>query len=191
MLTDELMFKVFGLFIVGFTWGIITLYEAFRIQKQKGVVTESRIVFITLIFISILQFLMMERMDIDPILWYGMLGIILMIGLGLRAYFGGKKVTIYETTSEDVIPILKKTLTDMEIPFEEKSGFHNEETVFHLVEEQTKISVEGGILGEEKKDYQLTFKKVWRSYRMEELQLHLIDAYRQQREDKVFGNKSF
>lgn len=185
-MNEELLFNTYGLLFLGFAWGISSIYEAIRIQKQKGVVTESRVVFVTMLILSFLQILMMDRLDIDLYIWFGIFGSIILISMWVRVYFGGKNVKIYETTRERIIPILENTLKDMSIPYEEKDGLNSEETVFHLIEDKTKISVEGGILGEEIKNYEISFKKTWRSYRMEELQLRLIEAYRDQREEKVF-----
>lgn len=185
-MNEELLFNTYGLLFLGFAWGISSIYEAIRIQKQKGVVTESRVVFVTMLILSFLQILMMDRLDIDLYIWFGIFGSIILISMWVRVYFGGKNVKIYETTRERIIPILENTLKDMSIPYEEKGGLNSEETVFHLIEDKTKISVEGGILGEEIKNYEISFKKTWRSYRMEELQLRLIEAYRDQREEKVF-----
>ena len=187
-MNEELLFNTYGLLFLGFAWGITSIYEAIRIQKQKGVVTESRVVFVTMLILSFLQILMMDRLDIDLFIWFGIFGSIILISLWLRVYFGGKNVKIYETTREQILPILENTLKDMSIPYEEKDGLklNSEETVFHLIEDKTKISIEGGILGEDIKDYTISLKKTWRSYRMEELQLRLIEAYRDQREEKVF-----
>lgn len=183
---EQILFNTYGLLFLGFAWGIISIYEAIRIQKLKGVVTESRVVFVTMLILSFLQILMMDRLDIDLFIWFGIFGSIILISLWLRVYFGGKNVKIYETTREQIIPILENTLKDMSIPYEEKDGLNSEETVFHLIEDKTKISIEGGILGEDIKDYTISLKKTWRSYRMEELQLRLIETYRYQREEKVF-----
>ncbi|QOY33851.1 hypothetical protein AWH56_013935 [Anaerobacillus isosaccharinicus] len=185
-MNEELLFKTYGLLFLGFAWGITSIYEAIRIQRQKGVVTESRVVFVTMLILSFLQILMMDRLDIDLFIWFGIFGSIILISLWVRVYFGGKNVKIYETTRERIIPILENTLKDMSIPYEEKDGLNSEETVFHLIEDKTKISVEGGIFGEEEKDYTISLKKTWRSYRMEELQLRLIESYRDQKEEKIY-----
>jgi hypothetical protein len=189
-MTEDIIIKIYVWTIIGFVWGMSFFYDAYRIYKHKGVVTESRIGYITMFVISIFQFLLMERVDINPFLWYGILVCIFLLGLWFRFYFGGKTVTIYETKKELVIPIIEKQLKEMSIHYVEKDGFHTEESVYHLIDEDTKLNIDSGFIGDEIKDFRITFQKPWRSFRMEELQLRLIEEFREQRGNQLLWKQT-
>lgn len=184
---EEVFYRLHGLLLIGVILGFTFIYEAYRIQKQQGVVTQSRLVYVTMLIVTLLQIFIGERFDIDIILWYGLIFVIIIASLLYTFYISGKKITIYETTHERIKSKLERELNEMNIAFEIKNGFHSEETVYHLIEDDTKISIDGNFLGDdERKNFSLSFKKSWRSYRMEELQLRLLEAYRKEKEGHIF-----
>ncbi|OIJ18062.1 hypothetical protein BKP45_10695 [Anaerobacillus alkalidiazotrophicus] len=172
--------------LIGTFGALLLFYEAYRIYKQNGVITETKLFYHTMTFVSFFQLFVIANFDINPMISFTILFSFFIIIILIRVFKGNKTIVIYEARSEIIFPILKTKLRDMGFSFEEKDGFHDEEAIYSITEEATKISIDGGILGDETKDYRISFKSEGRSYRIEELQLSLIEAYQAQNRDKIF-----
>lgn len=190
-MSDHILFQFFLFILIGLFSGLCFLYEAYRIQKHKGVVTESRIIFIFMLIISIVQFYNFDRLGADPFLLYAILTIALLLGIFLKFYFGGKEITVYETSKEAIVSLVEEELSNHSIPYEKKASSYDEEIFFNVNIEKVKISIDTGIFGEERKIYKLSFKKWWRSPQIEEVRYEVLEILRQQREGMMFWKEIF
>lgn len=164
-------------------------HAAFNIQKKKGVIVGNfSPIFLFFPVIVIFQFyLRMVELEVDLIYWTGVI-VVFLILMFLFSYllWNRREIAVYDIKQEEVIAVLESELTNMSIPFKIKNGFHSEEIVFSLNEEGSKIIIKGGILGEERKTYNLTFKK-WRQFqKIEELHYNIKFAFREKQKNKVF-----
>ncbi|MBU8906146.1 hypothetical protein [Desertibacillus haloalkaliphilus] len=183
---DDLYLQFIFIVCAGFILGLYFFYSAYRIQKQRGVVIESKIVFVLMLLISIVPFFYVGSLGVDPFIMYGVVIGILVVGLLSRFYFNGKEVTIYETTKESVVSLLNKELTQRSIPYEIKGDFQADETIFDLYEGKAKIKVEAGILGEERKNIKISFKRWWSTPQVDEVQYRIMEVYRKDRDGELF-----
>ncbi|WP_138419407.1 hypothetical protein [Aquibacillus sediminis] len=183
---DDLYVQFLFLVFAGIFLGLSLFYSAYRIQKKRGVVTESNIGYVLMLLISSLQLLQALRLEVNPVIWYGIFIGILVISLISRFYFNGRDVTFYETTKESVVSLLDEELTNLSIPFEIKDDNLVDETIVDLYQDQVKIKVVAGMWGDKNKTITVSFKKWWRLPLVEEIQYRIIDVYRQQREGKLF-----
>ncbi len=169
--------------------GFSNFYAAFNIQKKKGVIVEKFSPILLLIpTISIFQFyLQMIKLELDPIYSTApALIFVILLFLFNYLFWYKRRITVYDIKLEEVIAIIESELTTMSIPFDQKEGFHSEEIAFSLNDEGSKIIIVGGILGEERKTYSLTFKK-WRVLQqIEDLHFNLETAFREKQGEKVF-----
>lgn len=184
---DNYYFDLLVLVIIGFLSGAALIFDAFRIQKKKGVVTELKTTYTVLLMGSTLQFIqLLNLIEASPYLWYGMLACFLIISLLIIMYFRGRNIYIYEAEKGSVVSYFEEELQHLSIAYEKKESMVSEDTIFKMKDHQVMIRVEPGLLGEEIKMYKVSFKRWWRSPIIEEIQYKLFDELRQQREGKIF-----
>lgn len=169
---------------VGIGIALSAFIEAYRIQKQNGVVKESKILFAIGIVFSLAQLIMIKQ-DLPLDLVYLVLGVT-VIPFGIKFFFGSNTIKVYETTRERIVRIVEAKFSELDVKHELKDGWNSDEVLYHLYEEQAKLKISGGMLGEESKDFDLSFKGSWKSPRLEELQLQIIEACRKEKEHNFF-----
>jgi len=171
----------------GYLMGILFLYDAYRIQRLQGVVTESRVAAILLLFATIVQFFTLDRFSMPPLLFYSVTFGVLLIGWVLKLYYGGRVISVHDATKVSVISFIEKELTRLSVPYEKKEGLDAEKVVFNCLDNGARITVTTGFFGsEERKVVKVTFVRWWCSSDVEEIQYRLLELYRQQRQSTVF-----
>ncbi|RSK27484.1 hypothetical protein EJF36_11650 [Bacillus sp. HMF5848] len=160
---------------------IITFYEGFRIQLYKGVVEDSKLVYIIGLFISLLQPLSGYN-SMEELVWmYSIFLILFCIALILNRYIGGVRITIYDATKKSLFSLIRSELATLSIQYEEKNGVDSEERVYLLKDVHAKAVVRWTKEGEGSDKLTLILKRWWKLYEGDEFKLRVIDHYRIER----------
>ena len=181
-LEAQVHYEIISFLVIGFLLGVSFFYRAYKIQKDHGVLMDSGIAQTIMLILSIFQFYNLNHLDLHPFLWLGLLIIILASSLFFRLYFGGKSITIYDSTKESAHHIVQKVLTDLSISYKLNDGITSEETNIEI-EDGMRITIDSGLMAS---NHQITFKKWWRSLRTEEIQYFVLEHSRKQRQGEVF-----
>ncbi len=170
---------------IGIVLASLCFYEAIRIQVQKGIIKESKIAFLFTLALSFLQFFITPFPVQDMTLFFVfIIGIVILL-LFIKIYFQGKSITVYATTKNELLRTLRGELSDLSIPYKEEDSLTAEATLLELYEDRALIKI-SSFNSEGTSNYTVSFKKWWRVYQIDEVQLRMIEVYQKEREQQIF-----
>lgn len=174
--------QIYPILILIFLIGLLFIFEAFRINNNNGVVVENTLFYVLTFLISLTQFVMMDTNGMDATLWYVMVGGIIVIGLFIKFYIGGKSIKIYNIDKQEVLTTVEEELNNVSISYEKMDGESSEDHLYDL-SEGVVMKISENLVGG---DITISFKKGWRLQEVQELQYRLLDIFRKKREGKIF-----
>ncbi|CAM3758208.1 hypothetical protein [Cytobacillus oceanisediminis] len=183
---DELLFyylfMISGIFIF-----LGAVYDGFRIQRQRGIMSESWVLPLILFMVGLAQpFLGIKIFSLNPSIFFLIIVLSAIIYLFIQISMKGQVFVIHETDRETLVKRIRRELDLFSIHYEEEEKLNNKEYVFTLTEEDAALKVSWR--GEEKQKhiYKLSFKKWWRIYHYIEIRENIIEFYKEERDGQIF-----
>lgn len=164
-----------------------SVHDGFRVQRQKGIISESWVMPLLLFMGWLVQpMLWLNIFEMEPIIYILILSLAAFIYLAVHIYRKGRVFVIHETSKNILLERVRTELNHYSISYNEKEIADSKKVIFTLLDEDAVIKVSWR--GEEKQfqTFRLSFKKWWRIYYYEEIKENIKDFFKEERDGKVF-----
>lgn len=176
------------LIISGLFASLLSLYEAYRVYKYRGISAKSKLEAIYTFSFFIFQTVLSGYYIFDENFFYPLIiSLIIVFAIILYRFFVTGQVIVIKHTSKNIlVERVRSELNRLSISFTEEGFDFSDLHQFHL-EDQTIIKVYSPWGGEKEfKTYQINLIKWWRLYEYEEIKTNIIEKYREERENEIY-----
>ena len=165
---------------------IEAFYDAWRIQHDAGVISQSRVSSGVYFIVGIFQLIVNASTDNALFnLIVGSFAIVILAGFFLKHYLTGRKIAIYRTSHASVFDQIREVLDRLSIPYLEKETLNSDEYLFELIDSKATIKVRWW-WGISKETCMISLKKWRRIPQWEVVEAELLDTFRKGRDNIIF-----
>ncbi|MBT2689713.1 hypothetical protein J7I93_16115 [Bacillus sp. ISL-47] len=176
------VFLISGIFIF-----FEAVYNGFKVQKHRGIISETWVPQLVLFLGGVAQPLIwFDLFELEPLVYITIILLIALIYLSLHLHIKGRVFVVHETSRAILLERIRQELDQYAITYSEEEKPDDKENTFILPDDGAVIKVSWR--GEEKPvyTYRLSFRKWWRIYYYEEIKENIRESYKEEREGKVF-----
>ncbi|MDX8367376.1 hypothetical protein [Cytobacillus sp. IB215665] len=166
--------------------------EVISTRKNYGVVMESKIFFLMNVVVTILFPFIFQKFGniMANINFYLIFVFFIFVILFLRFYYGGRSISVYEITQQEVKAIIKEVLDHLQIVYEEKEDDVDDKYIFDLVNDRAKVVMSWHPLrGHKRTTINISIKRWWRISRHEEVLQDMLLKLKANRQKKWYWEK--